>query len=162
MVPSGRIVVVIDIGGNSTVCFPEGEETIRASDSWEGIHVPVNIPSPATRSGVMPSSANVTTSPPDAVTVTGPAGKLQLMLNTERGIGTPIVTEDGSFRTEKTGLFEQVIELMAFILLPVMVLFFSGSIGSPPDRRRFLMDFQSRFISCDLMSAARPVTWGVA
>src|SRR6266567_1898453 len=131
---------------------------MRTSLLRVGVHVEVKTPSPAARSGVTPLSPRVITSPPESLTVTGPAAASQLMLRADRVTGVPTVRVAGDFSTEKTGLPEQVKEPSALIRLPVMVLPYIMLMSSPPDRRRFLVAIQSLAGFCARISAARPVT----
>src|SRR3990172_8871880 len=93
------------------VSVPADEENVNASSMREGVHVPVNIPSPAARSEAMPLSYNcMTSSPFKVVAVTGPTADSQLILRAERVAETPAAIEDGYFNAEKTGRLPQVNE----------------------------------------------------
>ncbi len=75
-------------GAGTTSC-PMGDEKVRYENSLVGVQEAENIPSPAARSGETPSSFRVMTSLDDVVTVTGPKGDSQLMLNADNRVGTP-------------------------------------------------------------------------
>ncbi len=79
----------VKMEGAGTVSFPMGDKKVRYENSVVGVQEAENIPSPATRSGGMPSSFRLITSPDDAVTVTGPTGNSQLMLNADNKMGAP-------------------------------------------------------------------------
>jgi hypothetical protein len=78
-----------------TMIDPRDDEKVNEEVATEGVHVAVNIPSPAARSGTIPSSCKVITAPLEVVTVTGPAGEPQLILSAERVTGTPTSNVDG-------------------------------------------------------------------
>ncbi len=79
----------VTMDGVGTVSFPIGDEKVRDKNSAVGVQDAENIPSPAARSGGMPSSFSSITSPDEAVTVTGPTGDSQLMLNADNATGAP-------------------------------------------------------------------------
>jgi hypothetical protein len=94
--------------------------------------------------------------------VTGLTGDAQLILRAESVVDVLGVIAEGYIRTEKTGLLEQVNEPKALIRFPVIVFPCIEGLLSPPARMKFFIAFQSLLASYDSMSAARPVTCGVA
>src|SRR6266545_2517862 len=119
------------------ISSPADEVMVAVTKDEDGVQVPVKMPSPAIRSGAIPLSRKIKLSPLLMIAVTGPTGSAQLMLITETICGAPTVGTAGNCRTESRGLFVQLSDSAALILLPVKVLPVKAATVSPPVRIRF-------------------------